>query len=420
MKIDLDMVVRNVESYREFAVKFLGEIVSIPTISPWGEGYEEFAKVSRELLESVGVSVEIHRVPQDYVDPRVPPEGRGRARYIVLARIGDRDNVAIHFNGHYDVVPGGPGWSVTDPFKPRIVGERLYGRGATDMKGGIAAIAAAMASLSKQADQFGMGVEAVFVPDEEIGGSTGTGYVVEKGMVKSKYVVIAEPSSLGQIYIGHKGAVWGEVVVKGRTGHGSTPWLGVNAFEKATMIARKMFEELVPKIEAKRSRYTYDLEEGNRATIMIGGYLKGGEKINQIPGEVIFSFDRRLIVEENSEDAWKEIEEFVNDAAKKVGADVELRFVHRMEPVVVNPESRIFNAIERGAKKVLGIRPRKIVCIGGLDMRYYAAAGYEAATYGPGVLGTAHTPDEYIEIEDMVLASKIYSLLPIILSNKEP
>lgn len=417
MKPDLDPIVRSVESNREFAVKFLERIVSIPTISPWGEGYEEFAKASKELLEGVGVSVEIHRVPQEYVDPRVPPEGRGRARYIVIARVGSRDKVALHFNGHYDVVPGGPGWKVTDPFRPRVVDGKLFGRGATDMKGGIAAIATAMASLSRYVDRLGIGVEAVFVPDEEIGGSTGTGYVVEKKMVKSRYVVIAEPSSLGQIYIGHKGAVWGEVVVRGRTGHGSTPWLGVNAFEKATMVAREMFEKLVPRIESRRSKYIYDLEEGNKATMMIGGYLKGGEKINQIPGEVIFSFDRRLIVEESGDDAWNEIKGFVEDVARRVGAEVEVRLVHRMDPVIVDPSSRIFEAIERGAEMILGARPRKIVCIGGLDMRYYAAAGYEVATYGPGALDAAHAPDEYIEIEDLMRASKIYSLLPILLSQ---
>lgn len=418
MQIGTDQILRRVESNKEFSVKFLEKIVSIPTVSPWGEGYEEFAKTSREVLEGVGVSVEIHRVPQDYVDPRVPPEGRGRARYIVLARIGSRDNVVLHFNGHYDVVPGGPGWRVTDPFKPRIIDGRLFGRGATDMKGGIAAVATAMASLSSYAERLGIGVEAVFVPDEEIGGSTGTGYVVEKGLARGRYVVIAEPSGLGQIYIGHKGAVWGEVIVKGRTGHGSTPWLGVNAFEKATLLAREMFEKLVPRIESRKSKYEYDLREGNKATIMIGGYLRGGEKINQIPGEVVFSFDRRLIVEERSDDAWREIKEFIEDAAKRLGVEVELRHVHAMEPVIVDPGSKIFSAIERGAEIVTGMKPRKIVCIGGLDMRYYAAAGYEVATYGPGVLEAAHTPDEYIEIEDLVRASKIYSLLPLILSQK--
>ncbi len=417
LRTDLDQVVRDAANNKEFTVNFLQSIVSIPTVSPWGDRYEEFAKVSRELLEGSGVSIEIHRVPQEYVDPRVPPEGRGKARYIVIARIGSRDNVVLHYNGHYDVVPGGPGWRVTDPFKPRIVDGKLFGRGATDMKGGIAAIAGAMVSLSRHVERLGIGVEAVFVPDEEIGGSTGTGYVVEKGMVRGRYVVIAEPSSLQQIYIGHKGAVWGEVIVKGRTGHGSTPWLGVNAFEKATLIAREMFERLVPRIESKGSKYEYDLEEGSRATIMIGGYLRGGEKTNQIPGEVVFSFDRRLIVEEDSESAWREIKEFVEDAAKRLGVDVEIRLTHRMEPVVVDPRSEIFGAIEQGAEIVLGTRPRKIVCIGGLDMRYYAAAGYGVATYGPGVLGAAHTPDEYIEIEDLVNASKIYSILPILLSR---
>jgi succinyl-diaminopimelate desuccinylase len=409
-----DLVLR-VDAYREFIVRLLREIVAIPTISPWGEGYEDFAKVSKEHLEGVGVSVEIHRVPQDYVDTRVPTEGKGRARYIVFARVGARDNVVLHFNGHYDVVPGGPGWRIAEPFKPRIIDNKLFGRGSTDMKGGIAAIAGALAAMSKHIDALGIGVEAAFVPDEEIGGATGTGYIVERGLVKGRYVVIAEPSGLSQIYIGHKGAVWGEVVVKGRTGHGSTPWLGINAFEKAVAIAKEMFERLVPAIEAKRSRYSYDLEEGNRGTIMIGGLLRGGEKINQIPGEVVFSFDRRLIVEESVENAWKEIKAFVEDTARRVGAEAEVRLVHSMEPVIVDPGAKIFRAIEEVSKIVTGSLPRKIVCIGGLDMRYYVSRGFETATYGPGVLGMAHAPDEYIEIDDVIRAAKIYTTLPKLL-----
>lgn len=417
MGFDLRRVLSSVDSVRDFAARFLTEIVSIPTVSPWGEGYDDFARVSKELLEGYGVSVEIHRVPQEYVDQRIPQEGRGRPRFIVIARVGDKSNTVLHYNGHYDVVPGGPGWSITEPFRPRIYGGRLYGRGSTDMKGGIASIAIALIALSRFSEEQGFGVEAVFVPDEEIGGETGTGYVVEKGLVRGRYVVIAEPSGLSQIYIGHKGTVWGEVVVKGRTGHGSTPWLGVNAFEKATYIARDMFEKLVPLIEGRRSKYTYDLEEGNKGTIMIGGLLRGGEKINQIPGEVVFSFDRRLTVEENPEDAWEEIKRFVEESARRAGAEVMVRLVHKMNPVIVDPNSEIFKAIERASKEVTGKTPRKIVCIGGLDMRYYVAKGYQTATYGPGALGMAHAPDEYIEIEDVINAAKIYSILPIILAK---
>jgi succinyl-diaminopimelate desuccinylase len=151
---------------------------------------------------------------------------------------------------------------------------------------------------------------------------------------------------------------------------------------------------------------------------MIGGYLRGGEKINQIPGEVVFSFDRRLTVEERVEEAWKEIKEFVENTAKRVGADVEVRPAHTMEPVIVDPEARIFKAIEEASKIVIGSMPRKIVCIGGLDMRYYVAKGIETATYGPGVLGMAHAPNEYVETDDVIRAAKIYTILPTILHGK--
>lgn len=415
MKELMSRVSREVESLRGLAARFLEAIVSIPTVSPWGHGYEDFAKASKELLEAEGVSVEIHRVPQDYVDRRVPAEGRGRPRYIVIARTEGRP--AVHFNGHYDVVPGGPGWRVTEPFSPRIVGDRLYGRGSTDMKGGIASIATALVAISRIYRGAGPGAEAAFVPDEEIGGETGTGYLVERGLVGARSVVIAEPSGLAQVYMGHKGAVWGEVVVRGRTGHGSTPWLGVNAFEKATLLAREMFERLVPAVEARRSKYAYDLEEGSRATIMIGGLLRGGEKINQIPGEVVFSFDRRLVVEERTEEAWEEVRRLVEEAARRLGVDAEVRLVHRMEPVLVDPGAGIFRAVEEAARAAAGISPRRVVCIGGLDMRYYAARGYEVATYGPGVLGAAHAPDEHIELGDVERAAKIYALLPALLQG---
>jgi len=111
------------------------------------------------------------------------------------------------------------------------------------------------------------------------------------------------------------------------------------------------------------------------------------------------------------------VREFVEEAAKRVGAEVEVRLVHSMEPVIVDPNARIFRAIEEAASLVTGSRPRKIVCIGGLDMRYYVAKGFETATYGPGVLGMAHAPDEYIEVEDVINAAKIYTALTAILAR---
>ncbi|MEM1610267.1 MAG: hypothetical protein QXQ57_01305 [Sulfolobales archaeon] len=100
--------------------KFLTDMMSIPTTSPEGDHYLEFSKLASEFLSSYGISFEIHQIPLEYTDPRLPEIGRGRPRYVVIARIGDPDKMLIHFNGHYDVVSGGPGWRVTEPFKPRL------------------------------------------------------------------------------------------------------------------------------------------------------------------------------------------------------------------------------------------------------------------------------------------------------------
>lgn len=389
-------------------IKLLMDMISIPTISPEGDNYIEFSKLVAEFLSSYGISSEIHRIPLEYTDPRLPDVGRGKPRYVVIARIGDPGKVIIHFNGHYDVVSGGPGWRITEPFKPRVVGDRVYGRGSSDMKGGIASIVLSMIALQRSAEALGHGVEAFLVPDEEIGGETGTQYVVENNMVRGRYIIIAEPTGLERIYIGQKGRIRGLIVVRGRSAHGASPWLGVNAFEKASRLAVKMFDELVPRIEAKRSRYRYDYEEASKATLMIGGLLRGGDKINQVPGEVIFSLDRRLIVEENVDEAWSEIKAYVEDVARSMGIDLDLKLILAQNPAVADENSRIFAAIEASSAEVTGIRPGKVVCYNGLDMIYYLQRGYEAATYGPGGYGTPHAPDEYIEIGDILKASKIY------------
>jgi succinyl-diaminopimelate desuccinylase len=407
----LENVLDNIKRYRERLIDLLIKMISIPTISPAGDYYEEFINFMKDHLEREGFDIDIIRVPQDYVDKNVPREGVGKPRFIMIARYGDKRNIILHFNGHYDVVPGGPGWSVTDPFKPVVREERVYGRGSTDMKGGIASVIHAVSNMTRYLEENGYGVEIALVPDEEIGGRTGSEYLVSTGRVGSRYVIIAEPSGLERIYIGHKGSVWGRIIVKGKTAHGSTPWLGVNAFEKAVELAYEIINKIIPETIKIKSSYEYDLPEGNTATLMLGGFLKGGEKTNQVPGEVIFSFDRRVIVEEKASKVYEELKRKIFDIAKTKNIDIDIEIEQISEPVLVDPESLIFKVIENAGEKILGKRPRKIVCIGGLDMRFYAEKNYEVATYGPGAIGTAHAPDEYVEIKDLVKASEIYTLI---------
>lgn len=398
----------------EIAEEILIESIKYPTVL--GEAYEDMVKYYAETLSKYGIHTTIHRVPQDYVEKHLPREYHPkRPRYILLARIGSGDRI-LQFNGHYDVVFPGEGWTVTQPFKPLKVNNRVYGRGASDMKGGIAAFLAAMIHLAEKSEP-DIVVEVAIVPDEEIGGSTGTGYLVNVLGSKPDWVVIAEPSGLDNIWHGHKGLVWAEVVVKGKQVHGSTPWLGVNAFEKMVYIAKHYIEEYLPRLKERKSRYVYDMPGGEYPTATLGGKLTAPGSINIVPGQVSFSIDRRLIVEEKTDDVIHEMKDVLMKASKKYNVEAELRIIETMEPAVTDPDSEIVRALEDAIYRSIGVKPRKTICVGGLDLRYYAYKGIQVATYGPGNPKTPHKVDEYIDLDGLYKVVDVYVELVDILSE---
>ncbi len=386
----------------ERAVEILSHIIRIPTVNPPGREYGTFVDYAEKLLRNVGMDVEVVEVPRHEV-ARVCDECADYPRYIVVARIGEP---RLHFNGHYDVVPPGQGWTVTDPFTPRIAGNRLYGRGAQDMKGGVAAIlAAAEEALRQGASDF----EISLVPDEEIGGETGAGYLVRNVGVRAPWAIIAEGSGYDNIWIGHKGLVWFMVEVYGKQVHGSVPWLGLNAFEGAVKLASRIIGELKPRIESRISKYDYDDPNGKRATINIGGEVRGSVKTNVVPGFFAFSIDRRVLPDEDLDAARREIEDFVAEASKGLGDyKVELRVTNVADAALIDPTHPLVERLAGAVREATGSEPRRTVCIGGLDARFFVKAGIPTATYGPGPMYTAHTPDEYVYIDQVVAVSKVF------------
>jgi succinyl-diaminopimelate desuccinylase len=402
----LDVARRNVE----WGVRVLREMVSIPTVNPPGDRYGDFARYSKEVLESLGFSVRVFEVPADYVR-RYYPDYANYPRYVVLGRYGGGSPV-VQFNGHYDVVPPGSGWT-RNPFDPVVEGGRLYGRGSSDMKGGIAAFLAAAKSFIESGRGFRGSIEVALVPDEEIGGETGTGYLVRELRVRPDYAIIGEPSGSGTVWIGHKGALWAIVEVYGRQAHGSTPWLGVNAFEYMVRVADRLMREYLPYLEGRRSSYEYDDPRGARPTAMLGGEVRGGAKVNVVPGYYSFSIDRRVTPEERLEDVEREVIEFVRRATSDLPGDVrvEVRVVNRLPPALTDPGSKLVRVAKEAAREVLGREPRTTVCLGGLDMRYYTEVGISTVTYGPGLLGVAHIADEYLPLDDFERMVYIYYLM---------
>ncbi len=393
----------------EWGVKILKDLVAIPTVNPPGEKYKEFAYYSKEVLESLGLKVEVIEVPKEYVSKHYP-DYTSYPRYIVLGRVGEGGPV-VHFNGHYDVVPAGSGWSV-NPFEPVIKDGRIYGRGVDDMKGGIASFLTALKTLLEVERGFEGSIEVALVPDEEIGGVTGSGYLVEELKLRPDYVIIGEPSGSNTIWVGHKGAFWALIEVYGKQVHGSTPWLGINAFEYMIKIADRIIREYKPLLDARKSIYEYDDPKGAKPTINIGGEVRGGAKVNIVPGYYAFSIDRRVIPDEKLEDVEKEFLEYI-EKVKLDYPEVKIKVVvtNRLPPALTDPNSKLALTAKEAGKEVLGFEPKTTICLGGLDMRFYTEKNIQTITYGPGVLGNAHIADEYLPLEEFNKMSEIYYLL---------
>ena len=397
------------EHILEYAVSTLKKLIATPTVNPPGEHYEECARLLEKELRSLGFETELVRIPEEYLDKYYPyaPAHHGNPRIIVLGRLGSGKPV-LHFNGHYDVVPPGTGWS-RDPFKPVEENGRLYGRGATDMKGGIAATLAAFKLLMEEGFKPRGVLEAAFVPDEEAGG-VGTRYLVEKGGVKPDYVVIGEPTTSGCVTIGHKGLARGIVRVFGKQVHGSIPWLGENAFLKAASLALEFMRFYEPVLKSRRTSAPVKYPEGAHPTINLGGLAEStSKKDNVVPGEFVFSFDRRIIPEEDPEEVVKEMQSYLEKAARSVGARYEFRVLSLVPPSLTPVDSEIVAIARTCVREVLEMEPSVYMTFGRNDAVFYVRmAGSKAINYGPGVEGAAHTPDEYTTIDELAKVVGVY------------
>ncbi len=405
-----------IDGEMNWALDVLINMINIPTVNPPGKSFYEFAEYISKVMESIGMSVKVIEVPKHIVE-KICRECVDNPRYIVIGRIGNGRPV-IQFNGHYDVVPAGEGWSF-NPFKAFINGDKVYGRGSVDMKGGIASILLAVKVFASIYKEFNGSIEIALVPDEEIGGDSGTGYLVSE-ISRPNYAVIAEGSGSNNIWIGHKGALWGYIEVYGKQSHGSTPWRGINAFEYMSKIVMEFINEYRPYIELRKSSYDYGDPKGNTPTINIGGEVRGSTKINIVPGYYAFSFDRRIIPEENIDDVEMELKRFV-DRLRRIYPEVriEIRIVNRLVPAITKPDSMLVKIAVESIKNSLGIEPKLIVCLGGLDLHYYTEKGVEAISYGPGPEENAHIANEYVLISEIknVAKSYIYMLTKLLGTN---
>jgi succinyl-diaminopimelate desuccinylase len=279
----------------------------------------------------------------------------------------------IVFHGHLDVVPGRP-----EQFQPRVEGDRLIGRGAYDMKGGLAAM---MCALRDLADQDRVRVLFLCVPDEEsedIERRT-SDELVRRGCV-GDFAITGEPTNL-HVGIQAKGVLACRIIVHGRAAHGSTPWLGDNAVLKAIDVFRRI--ETLP--FSRESSELFD-----RPSINLGR-ISGGDALNKVPDECQMVLDIRYLPNQDPGEILEQI---------RAIPDIQIArtFIH--PPAHVSRSNPYVLALSEAVGRLTSGESMSVGRDGASDTVSFLRAGIPAVEFGPSGAGH-HGPDEWVSIASL-------------------
>ena len=390
-------------------VKGLKELVRIPTVNPPGVCYEDMTTLIGERCRSLGMAVDLHRVPDRPVldsgeDPQHP-------RLNVIARLEVGAPSTVHFNAHYDVVPAAGNWQHGGPFDPQLHRGWLYGRGSGDMKGSIEALLSAIRAVRACGGEPAFNVECSFTADEETGGALGAGWIVAEGLVNADYAIVCEGAAGTRIGCGHNGVLWLEGDVQGKSAHASNPDLGCNAFEGMAELVYRL-QTLKRTLRAPGRKYRDSSGGDRQPTINMGGVFGGaGQKVNTVPGNATFTIDRRIPPNEQLADAESALRASIERAAFRGASGVryKARSELRIDPCVIDVESELPRAFAASVRAVRRRATSYRVTTGFTDLHYFVHEG-GLPGIGYGVDGRqGHAVDERLKARDLVQTAKVYT-----------
>ncbi len=392
-----------IKQYKAEILEFTKALIAVATENPPGTLYKTCVEIITKKLTEIGLDYEIIEVP-NYSS--ASKNGRF-PRYCILSFYGPGEKT-LYLHGHYDVVPA----SNETQFQPFIEKGRLYGRGSSDMKSGLAVIIYALRIIKELKIPLNGRIGLVIVPDEETGGLMGSKYLSDADMLGKNAIgmLLPEPTS-GVIWNANRGAFSLRITVKGKPVHVALQYQGVNAFENMIVVVNKLLE-LKTEVESRTTRYNIHPEPAKHSILMLGGQCEGGRNFNLVPKEVSFTLDRRINPEEDLEVEKQKLlgllEEF-----KEEGINLDIEILQEGESSGTFEDAPLARALVKNIETITGHRPCFEMCPGLLEIRFYIKKGIPAFAYGPGLLEVSHSPNEFVKIEDIYKCIAIYALTAI-------
>jgi succinyl-diaminopimelate desuccinylase len=298
---------------------------------------------------------------------------QARGLPVTRAEVGPPDAPTLVLHGHMDVVPGG-----RDQFEPRVDGDRLYGRGAYDMKGALAVMLLVLLGLRAQD---GVRLRLGIVSDEESEeeDNRGSDALVAAGFI-GDFAITGEPTNL-QVGVQAKGVLALRLEVRGRSAHGATPWLGDNAAVKAVEVFRGI--ESLP--FARHNSALFDRPSINLGRIM------GGDALNKVPDSCVIDVDIRFLPDQDPDEIVEQVSGL---------PDTEVLATFRRPPAVVEATSPFVLGLCEAASPHHPERVMSVGRDGASDAVSFLAAGVPAVEFGP-VGNGHHGPDEWVSISSL-------------------
>jgi acetylornithine deacetylase/succinyl-diaminopimelate desuccinylase-like protein len=383
-------------------------LIAVPSPNPPGDT-RAVAAMAAEIIRGAapGVEVTLHSASEKVENLVARVHGSAPGRRVVL-------------NGHLDTYPVNEAlpWTV-DPLGGELRDGRLYGRGAADMKGGIAASITALALLAEHRDLWRGEAVLTLAGDEETMGPLGTKFLMDTvPHANGDAVIIGDAGSPRVLRFGEKGFLWVELEAVGKAAHGAHVHLGINAYDRLrtamdAIVELRALPVVAPDIVTRAIADARTVSEAlngageadvlGRVTVNIGR-IEAGTSMNLIPASARAAMDIRLPVGVAAADVEAAM------TAALAGMDgITWRVLRRFEPSFTDPDAEIVRCVARAAQEVLGETPVVNMRVGGSDSRWFRMAGVPTVVYGPTPFNMGGA-DEYALVAELGAVGQVHAL----------
>jgi succinyl-diaminopimelate desuccinylase len=398
-----------IEKQRDRMTQTLMDLVRIPAVAPenGGEGETEKAEELTRTLKTIGFD-KIERY--DAEDGRVPSKRRPN---IVAYCNGKVITEKLWIVTHLDVVPPGEEslWTLAKPFEPTIKDGRIYGRGSEDNMQSMMASIFAVKALRDLNIKPKRTVALTFVADEEQGSEYGIQHLIGQGLFRPEDLIIVPDSGKEDgsfIEIAEKSVLWLKIRTVGKQTHASRPGTGLNAHRIGMQFALALDNVLHEKYPEKDDHF-----DPPETTVEPTKKDANVDAINIVPGEDVAYFDCRILPCHRVEDVISNVKRLAEEFKNRTGASIQFETVQKtLAPKPTDANAKIVKMLQEAIRIVRKVEPRVGGIGGGTCAAYFRRKGLPAVVWST-IDETAHQPNEYSKIENMVNDAKVYASLAI-------